>query len=70
VSIGNEHASGRSSSQRNLEPADSHIFSLRCQCGWTGELFGGMATRHWVELGDYIDLQGMPDCSLALKEAA
>jgi len=29
-----------------------------------------MATRHWVELGDYIDLQGVPDCSLALNEAA
>jgi len=29
-----------------------------------------MATRQWVELGEYIDLRGMPDRSLAVNEAA
>jgi hypothetical protein len=29
-----------------------------------------MALRHWVELGEHIDLNGIPDCSIALSEAA
>ena len=53
-----------SSSQSNLEPADSHILDLRCQCGWTGELPGFAAMRHWVELGAYVDLAGVPRCLL------
>jgi hypothetical protein len=63
-------ASVCSSWQRNLEPADGHLFSLQCHCGWTGELVGFAARRHWVELGEHIDLRGMPDCSIALGEAA
>jgi hypothetical protein len=46
------------------------MFSLRCACGWNGDLLGCLATRHWVELGEYLDLTGVPDCSLALHRAA
>ena len=63
-------ASVCSSSQRNLEPAEGHIFSLHCHCGWIGELAGFMALRHWVELGEHIDLNGMPDCSIVLDKVA
>ena len=58
------------SSQRNLEIADAHVFSLRCSCGWTGQLAGFVALRHWVELGEHIDLTGVPHCSSYLGEAA
>jgi hypothetical protein len=60
-------ASVCSSSQSNLEPTDSHVFNLRCQCGWTGEL---AALRYWVELGEHIDLAGVPHCCAFLEEAA
>jgi hypothetical protein len=63
-------ASVCASSQSNLEIADAHVFSLGCQCGWTGELAGFTALRHWVELGAYIDLKGVPHCSIFLGEAA
>jgi hypothetical protein len=63
-------ASVCSSQQRNLEPADGHTFDLRCACGWSGEMLGWMASRHWVDLGEYLDLSGVPDCSLALDRAA
>ena len=49
-------ASVCSSSQCNLEPADAHIFALRCYCGWAEELPGFAALRHWVECGKYVDL--------------
>ena len=52
-----------SSSQGNLEPTDGHSFNLQCRCGWAGNLLGAAALRHWVELGQYIDLTGVPDCS-------
>jgi len=63
-------ASVCSSSQRNLEPADAHIFNLHCHCGWMGELAGISALRHWVEMGEHIDLAGVPHCCVFLEEAA
>ena len=63
-------ASVCSSSQSNLEPADAHIFNLQCHCGWSGELAGFAALRHWVDLGEYMDLAGAPHCSAGLAEAA
>jgi len=63
-------ASVCSSSQSNLEPADAHILNLHCHCGWTGELAGFAALRHWVELGEYMNLAGAPHCSAFLAEAA
>ncbi len=36
-------------SESNLEMADEHVFRPACDCGWTGELLGFMAVRHWVQ---------------------
>jgi hypothetical protein len=33
----------------NLEGADAHWFTPRCHCGWSGEVIGVTAVRHWVE---------------------
>ena len=59
-----------SSAQRNVEPADAHIFGLHCYCGWAGELAGFSALRHWVECGAYMDLRNVADCSVVLDRAA
>ena len=59
-----------SSPQSNLEPADAHRFNLRCSCGWSGELLGCGAIRHWVDLGEYVDLAGVPRCSVTFSHAA
>ena len=67
---GNFLGSVCSSAQRNLEPADSHVFSLACHCGWTGEKSGFAALRHWVELGEHLNLKGVPDSSILLGWAA
>jgi len=53
-----------------LEPADAHIFNLHCHCGWIAELAGFAALRHWVEMGEHIDLAGVPRCCAFLEEAA
>jgi hypothetical protein len=36
-------------SENNLEMADEHVFRPTCDCGWTGELVGFVAARHWVQ---------------------
>jgi len=36
-------------SEGNLETADEHVFRPTCDCGWTGELAGFVAVRHWVQ---------------------
>jgi transcription elongation factor Elf1 len=33
----------------NLEEADAHWFASHCHCGWSGEVIGVTAVRHWVE---------------------
>ena len=58
------------SPESNLEYADAHLFCLQCQCGWIKQLPGFAATRHWVELGEYIDLRGVAYCSIFLEQAA
>jgi hypothetical protein len=35
--------------ESNLEMADENVFWPTCDCGWTGELVGFMAVRHWVQ---------------------
>jgi hypothetical protein len=42
-------AAACASKQKNLEVADAHWFSPRCHCGWTGEVIGVQAVKHWVE---------------------
>jgi hypothetical protein len=37
------------SSNKSLELAEAAWFSPTCHCGWTGDLAGITATRHWVE---------------------
>jgi hypothetical protein len=37
------------STNRNLEVADGYDFSSHCHCGWSGEVIGMKAKRHWVE---------------------
>jgi hypothetical protein len=37
------------SDQRNLEGAEGTWFSPHCHCGWTGDLAGVTAMKHWVE---------------------
>jgi len=35
-------------SKKSLEDADAHCFQPRCLCGWTGEMAGVVAIKHWV----------------------
>src|SRR5262245_49535338 len=35
--------------ERTLEVADGHWFKPRCHCGWTGDVVGLNARKHWVE---------------------
>ena len=35
--------------EENLEVVDASIFPLQCGCGWSGDLIGFAALRHWVE---------------------
>lgn len=36
------------SMRSNLEVAEAEWFTPRCHCGWTAELAGMTATKHWV----------------------
>ncbi len=38
------------SDNRSLEVIDGGSFPLRCSCGWSANLNGTDAKRHWVEL--------------------
>lgn len=42
-------ASACVSTRKNLEPAEAHWFSPHCHCGWTGDVMGVNAVKHWVE---------------------
>jgi hypothetical protein len=46
---GSPLATACASTKRNLEQAEAHWFSPRCHCGWTGDVMGVLAVRHWVE---------------------
>ena len=41
--------STRLNEERNLEATDAVEFMFRCQCGWTGQIVGARAVKHWVE---------------------
>jgi hypothetical protein len=34
---------------RNVEPIDGKVIQIQCLCGWSGQLLGVTAMRHWVE---------------------
>jgi GlcNAc-PI de-N-acetylase len=42
-------ASACTSSRRNLEIAEAEWFTPHCHCGWTGDVAGVTAIKHWVE---------------------
>lgn len=42
-------ASACASKGSNLETADAHWFNPHCHCGWTGDVIGLTAVKHWVE---------------------
>ena len=42
-------ASACADQELNLEQADAHWFNPHCHCGWTGDVIGVTAVRHWVE---------------------
>jgi len=42
-------ASACASEAKNLEVADGHWFNPHCHCGWTGDVIGLEAVKHWVE---------------------
>jgi hypothetical protein len=46
---GSPLASACASTKRNLEQAEAHWFSPHCHCGWTGDVMGVTAIKHWVE---------------------
>jgi len=37
------------STRSNLEVAEAEWYTPHCHCGWTGELAGVVAIKHWVE---------------------
>ena len=37
------------SEKRNLEIGDASWFRPHCYCGWTGDVAGVTALKHWVE---------------------
>jgi hypothetical protein len=37
------------SNSKNLEEVDSHPFSVRCACGWSGILLGINRVNSWIE---------------------
>jgi len=41
--------SALTSEHRNVEDADTRALRLNCSCGWSGQLSGTDARRHWVE---------------------
>jgi hypothetical protein len=43
-------ASAMPSAKRSLEEVDGASIAIQCFCGWSGDLVGIEARRHWVEL--------------------
>ena len=42
-------ASACFNTKQSLEDADAHWFNPHCPCGWTGDVAGVTAIKHWVE---------------------
>jgi hypothetical protein len=42
-------SSACASTRKNLETAESEWFTPHCHCGWTGNVVGVTAIKHWVE---------------------
>lgn len=53
-------------SEGNLETADERVFPSACDCGWTGELTGFVAVRHWVHCWE--DIAAVQDTADRTKE--
>lgn len=37
------------SEKKSLEMAEAKRFNPKCHCGWTGDMAGVTALKHWVE---------------------
>jgi hypothetical protein len=37
------------SDSKNLEAVDAHVFKVKCDCGWRGEILGINRVNGWVE---------------------
>jgi hypothetical protein len=46
-------------SENNLEMADEEVLRPTCDCGWTGEMSGFMAVRHWVQSWEAVAVKDM-----------
>ncbi len=46
------------SDNRNVEEIDARSIPVKCQCGWSGNLLGADAKRHWVEAWASLDGNG------------
>ena len=42
-------ASACVNAKMTLEDADAHWFNPHCPCGWTGDVTGLSAIKHWVQ---------------------
>ena len=42
-------ATACASHKRNLDQAEARWFNPHCHCGWTGDVIGVTAIKHWVE---------------------
>ena len=52
-------ASACFNSKTSLEDADAHWFNPHCHCGWTGEVSGVSAIKHWIQPWQYGIALGM-----------
>jgi hypothetical protein len=46
---GDPVAASFATNSKNLEEVDSHLFSVRCACGWCGTLLGINRVNSWIE---------------------
>jgi len=53
----------------NLETADEQVFRSACDCGWTGELMGFVAVRHWVHSWEAVAVENMANRAKSTEAA-
>jgi hypothetical protein len=53
----------------NLEMADEQVFRSTCDCGWTGELIGFVAVRHWVQSWEAVVVKDTAERTKATEAA-
>ncbi len=56
-------------SESSLEMADAYLFRPMCDCGWTGELVGFVAVRHWVQPWESVEVRNTAGQSKSTEAA-